>query len=72
MQEILDLCGNRRVLFDNKTTDEFKKDKELKQLLSLVNQVVKNNGERPYTDEIFVELKARSAGFILINLANCA
>lgn len=53
------MCGNRRVLFDNKTKDEFKKDKQLEQLLFLVNEVVKNNGGKPYTDEIFAELKVR-------------
>lgn len=47
------------MLFDNKTKDEFKKDKQLEQLLFLVNEVVKNNGGKPYTDEIFAELKVR-------------
>lgn len=57
LKEILEMCGNRRVLFDNKTKDDLKKDKQLEELLFLVNEVVKNNGGKPYTDEIFAELK---------------
>lgn len=51
------MCGNRYVLFDNKTKDELKKAEQLKELLSLVNAVVDNNGGKPYTDELFFELK---------------
>lgn len=57
MQEILEMCGNRSILFDNKTKDEAKKLKQLKQLLGLVDKVVEKNGGRPYTDDLFVELK---------------
>ncbi|GER34220.1 P-loop containing nucleoside triphosphatehydrolases superfamily protein [Striga asiatica] len=57
LKEILRMCGNRRVLFDNKTKEAGKKSKQLKQLLSLVNAVVDQNGGKPYTDELFVELK---------------
>ncbi|KAG8378501.1 hypothetical protein BUALT_Bualt08G0143700 [Buddleja alternifolia] len=58
LKETLKMCGNRHVLFDNKTKDELKKTDQLKKLLSLVNSVVDNNGGKPYTDELFVELKA--------------
>ncbi|KAK4490024.1 hypothetical protein RD792_000678 [Penstemon davidsonii] len=57
LKETLEMCGNRRVLFDNKTKDVLKKSEQLNQLLSLVNEVVDKNGGRPYTDELFVELK---------------
>ncbi|KAL3845677.1 hypothetical protein ACJIZ3_003080 [Penstemon smallii] len=57
LKETLKMCGNRRVLFDNKTKDELKKSEQLNQLLSLVNEVVDKNGGRPYTDELFMELK---------------
>ncbi|KAL2456575.1 P-loop containing nucleoside triphosphate hydrolase superfamily protein [Abeliophyllum distichum] len=53
----LHMCGNRRVLFDNKTKDKSKKSEQLKQLLSLLNEAVDNNGGKPYTDELFLELK---------------
>ncbi|KAK9929821.1 hypothetical protein M0R45_026900 [Rubus argutus] len=57
LKEILVLCGNRRVLFDNKTKDESKRVEQVQQLLSLVNTVIAQNGGRPYTDEIFAEVK---------------
>ncbi|PRQ20523.1 putative P-loop containing nucleoside triphosphate hydrolase [Rosa chinensis] len=57
LKEILGLCGNRRVLFDNKTKDESKRVEQVQQLLALVNSVIAQNGGRPYTDEIFAEVK---------------
>ncbi|KAJ4951220.1 hypothetical protein NE237_028052 [Protea cynaroides] len=56
-QEILRLCRNRVVLFDNKTKDETKRVQQVQQMFSLVNMVVAENGGRPYSDEFFVELK---------------
>ncbi|XP_052201952.1 immune-associated nucleotide-binding protein 9-like [Diospyros lotus] len=57
LKEILLLCKNRQVLFDNKTKDEAKKAQQLQELLSLVNIVTAQNGGQPYTDELFVELQ---------------
>ncbi|XP_047950131.1 immune-associated nucleotide-binding protein 9 [Salvia hispanica] len=57
LREILKMCGNRCVLFDNKTKEAAKKRDQLKQLLSLVDKVVERNGGRPYTDDVFLELK---------------
>ncbi|XP_057468999.1 immune-associated nucleotide-binding protein 9-like [Actinidia eriantha] len=57
LKDILHLCGNRRVLFDNKTKDEAKKAGQLQQLLSLVNMVIAQNGGKPFTNELFTELK---------------
>ncbi|XWS23425.1 hypothetical protein CRYUN_Cryun28dG0013100 [Craigia yunnanensis] len=57
LKDILVLCGNRRVLFDNKTKDETKRVKQVQELLSLVNMVIEQNGGKPYSDELFVELK---------------
>ncbi|KAK7247201.1 hypothetical protein RIF29_42078 [Crotalaria pallida] len=57
LQEILALCENRCVLFDNRTKDERKKFEQVQQLLSLVNTVISQNGGRPYADELFTELK---------------
>ncbi|KAK3014977.1 hypothetical protein RJ639_010334 [Escallonia herrerae] len=57
LKEVLRLCENRRVLFDNKTTDAAKRAEQVQQLLSLVNKVIAKNGGQPYTDEFFVELK---------------
>ncbi|KAJ0085249.1 hypothetical protein Patl1_07556 [Pistacia atlantica] len=57
LKDILALCENRRVLFDNKTKDETKRAKQVGKLLSLVNRVIVQNGGQPYTDEIFAEVK---------------
>lgn len=57
LKNTLKMCGNRQVLFDNKTKDPLKKAEQLKQLLFLVNVVVENNGGKPYTDDLFKELK---------------
>lgn len=57
LKEILFLCENRCVLFDNKTKDERKRFGQVQQLLYFVNTVLSRNGGRPYTDELFTELK---------------
>ncbi|KAA0067606.1 hypothetical protein IC582_021840 [Cucumis melo] len=58
LKDILALCQNRCVLFDNKTKDERRKVGQVQQLLSLVNGIVIQNGGLPYSDELFSELKA--------------
>ncbi|XP_006441576.2 immune-associated nucleotide-binding protein 9 isoform X2 [Citrus clementina] len=57
LKEILQLCDNRCVLFDNKTKDAAKRTEQVRKLLSLVNFVILQNGGQPYTNEIFAELK---------------
>ncbi|KAJ0025600.1 hypothetical protein Pint_07452 [Pistacia integerrima] len=57
LKDILALCENRRVLFDNKTKEETKRAKQVGELLSLVSRVIAQNGGQPYTDEIFAEVK---------------
>ncbi|XWS24749.1 hypothetical protein CRYUN_Cryun27aG0010500 [Craigia yunnanensis] len=58
LKDILVLCENRLVLFDNKTKDETKRVKQVQDLLSLVNMIIAQNGGQPYSDELFVELKS--------------
>ncbi|CAK9311385.1 unnamed protein product, partial [Citrullus colocynthis] len=58
LKDILALCQNRCVLFDNKTKDEWRKVGQVQQLLSLVNGIIMHNGAQPYSDELFNELKA--------------
>ncbi|KAH9781290.1 Immune-associated nucleotide-binding protein 9 [Citrus sinensis] len=60
LKEILQLCDNRWVLFDNKTKYEAKRTEQVQQLLSLVNAVNVKNGGQPYTNECFAELKRKS------------
>ncbi|KAL2467490.1 P-loop containing nucleoside triphosphate hydrolase superfamily protein [Forsythia ovata] len=68
LKDIVEMCGNRRVLFDNKTQDKLKKSKQLDQLLCLVNEVVDKNDGKPYTNELFLKyqisnLKQSDASF---------
>ncbi|CAL9217309.1 unnamed protein product [Arabidopsis halleri] len=44
LKTVLRLCGGRRVLFNNKTTDEVKKIEQVKQLLAHVEAIEKLNG----------------------------
>jgi len=57
MQEVLTLCENRRVLFNNKTKDVHKGVEQVQELLSLVNRVIEQNGGQPYSDELFAEIQ---------------
>jgi hypothetical protein len=59
MQEVISLCGNRCVLFDNKTKDEKKRLEQVQQLLTNVDMVISNNGGQPYRDDLFIELKVK-------------
>ncbi|XP_019056196.1 PREDICTED: immune-associated nucleotide-binding protein 8-like [Nelumbo nucifera] len=57
LQEIMGLCKNRVVVFDNKSKDENKRNKQMQNLLFVVNNVIKQNNGRPYTNEHFVKLQ---------------
>ncbi|KAL8034209.1 hypothetical protein ABFX02_12G012500 [Erythranthe guttata] len=57
LQDTLTQCGNRQILFNNRTKIEAEKSKQRNQFLSLVNDVVKNNGGIPYTDPLFIKMK---------------
>ncbi|KAJ0804570.1 putative AIG1-type guanine nucleotide-binding (G) domain-containing protein [Helianthus annuus] len=59
LKETLRLCRNRYVLFDNKTKDQTKRSNQVKELLLLVNMVSTMNGGKPYTNEIFTEMKVK-------------
>ncbi|KAL8261087.1 hypothetical protein R6Q59_025136 [Mikania micrantha] len=57
LKQILGLCGNRCVLFDNRTKDESKKGRQVQQILAYVKMVLENNDWEPYASEMFAELK---------------
>ncbi|XXG39492.1 hypothetical protein AAC387_Pa01g0438 [Persea americana] len=61
LQNILQSCEQRVVLFDNRTDDRTTKAKQVDQLLSLVNMVVDVNGGQPYSDEILKQAKEMEA-----------
>ncbi|XP_031390133.1 immune-associated nucleotide-binding protein 9-like isoform X1 [Punica granatum] len=57
LKDVLALCGNRQVLFDNKTKDQDKKIAQVRELFSLVDAVISQNGGKPFSDEIFAEMR---------------
>ncbi|OWM67496.1 hypothetical protein CDL15_Pgr028359 [Punica granatum] len=57
LKDVLALCGKRHVLFDNKTKDQDKKIAQVRELFSLVDAVISQNGGKPFSDEIFAEMR---------------
>lgn len=68
---MLEKCGNRRVVFDNRTKDARKKERQLQELLMLVDEVVVRNEGKPYTDELFDEFKVSyiCTHFLSVNIS---
>ncbi|KAH7681446.1 P-loop containing nucleoside triphosphate hydrolase protein [Dioscorea alata] len=52
LQEILISCGNRVVLFDNKTKSEIKQKEQLQKLLSVLDNVIKFNEGKAYCSDV--------------------
>ncbi|KAK0061441.1 AIG protein [Biomphalaria pfeifferi] len=52
-------CGNRAVLFDNKTMEQIKKEQQLNQLLEIV-KALSSDGHR-YTNQYFLKAEAERA-----------
>ncbi|XP_052203065.1 immune-associated nucleotide-binding protein 9-like [Diospyros lotus] len=63
LKDLLEECGNRKVLFDNKTKDEAKKAEQLQELEALINTVVALNNGLPYTENLVADLKEREQRF---------
>ncbi|KAL7160317.1 hypothetical protein ABFS83_01G086100 [Erythranthe nasuta] len=57
LKETLRMCGNRCILFNNKTKDEAEKSQQLNQLLVLLNDIDAKHGGKPYTSEQSFEPK---------------
>ncbi|KAI3940670.1 hypothetical protein MKW98_029989 [Papaver atlanticum] len=57
LQDVIKLCGNRVILFDNKTKEEKQRVEQVESLMSLVNLVIAHNNGLPYTNELFEEMK---------------
>ncbi|XP_010478809.1 PREDICTED: immune-associated nucleotide-binding protein 8-like [Camelina sativa] len=57
LKRVLILCGQRMILFDNKTKEEEKKRKQVHELLKLIDQVREQNRNIPYTDEMYYKIK---------------
>ncbi|XP_031490878.1 immune-associated nucleotide-binding protein 9-like isoform X2 [Nymphaea colorata] len=52
LKDLIDSCNKRVVLFDNTTEDEMKRDSQVKELMFLVNEVLIENGDLTYTNQM--------------------
>ncbi|CAN8290111.1 unnamed protein product [Cochlearia groenlandica] len=57
LKNIFSLCGHRKVLFDNKTNDEEKKNVQIHQLLDHVASIGRRNAGKPFTEEMHRKIK---------------
>ena len=54
-QEFLKKCGNRKIVFDNKSKDKVKKESQVENLLQIIDNMLLANGGSPYANELFKE-----------------
>ncbi|CAN6235092.1 unnamed protein product [Urochloa humidicola] len=57
LQDVLKLCKNTAVLFDNETNDKQICDAQLKELLDLVDSVVSSKCGKPFSNQMFARIK---------------
>lgn len=55
LRKFLEKCGDRKVLFENKTKDKARKAKQTDDLLRIIDDMLLKNGDNPYTNELFKE-----------------
>lgn len=64
-QIVLRECEGRKVLFNNKTTDQGKKVEQLKQFFALVASIGNSNGGKPFTHEMHLKIKVKMSSIHL-------
>jgi len=55
LQDLLRQCNNRMVVFDNKTKSGTVKEEQVKQLVKQIDDIIAQNGGRPYSNDMFRE-----------------
>ncbi|XP_010542898.1 PREDICTED: immune-associated nucleotide-binding protein 8-like [Tarenaya hassleriana] len=63
LKELLSVCDNRMVLFNNNSSDREQRETQVKELLQLVEKAVEHNGGATYTDELHQKIKKLNAQF---------
>lgn len=58
-QRVLRLSGGRRVVFDNMTTDEGKKTKQVQELLVHVAAIERETNGNPFTDKMHRRIQVK-------------
>ncbi|CAE5959183.1 unnamed protein product [Arabidopsis arenosa] len=57
LKTVLDLCGDRKVMFNNMTKDKRKKVEQVQQFLALVAKVEEHNDRKPFKGKMYREIK---------------
>lgn len=57
LQNVVELCQNRVVVFDNVTEDRRLQAQQLDKLLDVVDSVCAKNGGKPFSDQMFTSIK---------------
>lgn len=53
LQDLVEKCGNRYVVFNNNLTSKDKRKKQLKTLMEVIEKMIENNDKSFYTDEMY-------------------
>ncbi|CAI9115058.1 OLC1v1015892C3 [Oldenlandia corymbosa var. corymbosa] len=61
LKDLLEKCGNRKVVFNNRTKDKETKAEQRRQLLTLIANILVKTGGKPYTHEVLNQLKNEAA-----------
>jgi len=56
-QDTIQACGDRVLLFDNKSNDELKLHKQLAELFDAVDSVIARNRGKPFTNQMFAQIQ---------------
>jgi hypothetical protein len=57
VQDVVKTCGDRVVLFDNRTVDAQHQQDQLKKLMDAVDSVISSHGGLPFSNQMFSQIK---------------
>ncbi|XP_057817545.2 immune-associated nucleotide-binding protein 8 [Cryptomeria japonica] len=63
LKKLVSRCEKRVVIFDNKTKSEAKKESQISKLLQIVEANLAENGDSPYTNEVFEKAKSMASQY---------
>ncbi|CAI9115071.1 OLC1v1015905C1 [Oldenlandia corymbosa var. corymbosa] len=61
LKDLLEKCEERKLVFNNRAKDQVTKAEQRRQLLTLITNILVKNGGKPYTHELFNQLKNETA-----------
>eukprot|EP00850_Spirogloea_muscicola_P005137 SM000023S07593 [mRNA] locus=s23:381543:384181:+ [translate_table: standard] len=72
LEALLQRCGDRKFVFDNKTKDPRKQELQSQELLNMVESLVQSNGGQPYTNLLFQEAQPSQEEIVCQEIAENA